>query len=120
KKKTSTSATTDVEDVGEKAATFEENIDATQESEVVAAKEKFRPRIQRKRRKDVISPAFGENLVEEEEVENKENEGLEVSKRRRLKMETSNPVAETKDSEEAQTDEDVQRLAFDSDMNREG
>ncbi|GAB2297903.1 hypothetical protein Dimus_031987, partial [Dionaea muscipula] len=75
---------------------FEENVDATQKSEAVAAKEKSKPRIQRKRRKDVISPGVGENLVDED-VEDKEERGLVVRKRRRLKKATSEEEAAAED-----------------------
>ncbi|GAB2290150.1 hypothetical protein Dimus_024433 [Dionaea muscipula] len=110
---------TDVADVGEKESASEENVDATQESKAIAAKEKSKHRIQRKRRRDVISPGVGENLVNED-VEDKEEGGLEVRKRRRLKKAASEEEVAAEDSEKTQSDEDVQGLASDSDVHREG
>ncbi|GAB2296495.1 hypothetical protein Dimus_030609 [Dionaea muscipula] len=46
-------------------------------------------------------------------------EELQVRKRRRLRKAPSIPVAETRDSEETQSDEVVKRLASDLDMNKE-
>ncbi|GAB2273521.1 hypothetical protein Dimus_008313, partial [Dionaea muscipula] len=114
---TGTFATTAMADVGEKEISAEGNVGATQESEFVAAKGKSKLRPQRRRRKDVISPMVGENLVEEEVGD---GEGLEVTKRRCLRKATSTEVDAAVDSEETESDEDVRKLASDSDVNNEG
>ncbi|GAB2281301.1 hypothetical protein Dimus_015902 [Dionaea muscipula] len=67
--KPGTSSTTDVANVGEKEFSSEGTIGATQESQVVAFKGKSKPKTQRKRKRDMISPAIGENLVEVEDKE---------------------------------------------------
>ncbi|GAB2266095.1 hypothetical protein Dimus_001122, partial [Dionaea muscipula] len=99
----------------------EGTVGATQESEVVAAKGNSKPRPQRRRKKDVISPTVGENLVDEDEEMEEETQAvdLQVRKRRRLRKSTSIPVAEV-DSEETQSDENVPKLASNSDVNKEG
>ncbi|GAB2286004.1 hypothetical protein Dimus_020427 [Dionaea muscipula] len=69
---------------------------------------------------------MGENVVGEKEgdeegdkLEKAGDEGLRVRKRRRLRKATSVPVAETEDSEETESVEDVRKLAADSDVNME-
>ncbi|GAB2270295.1 hypothetical protein Dimus_005198 [Dionaea muscipula] len=109
-----TSTTTSVADVGEKEVSAQGVVGATQGSEAVAAKGKSKPRPQCRRRKDVISPAVGENLVEEEAGD---GEGLEVTKRRHLRKVASTEVAAAVDSEETESDEDVRKLASDSGVN---
>ncbi|GAB2279144.1 hypothetical protein Dimus_013799 [Dionaea muscipula] len=74
----------------------------------------------------MVSPAVGENVVGEEEgdkaveeVMQMVDEGFQVRPKRRLKKASSVPVDETEDSEEIHSDEDVRKLVFDSDVNKE-
>ncbi|GAB2289885.1 hypothetical protein Dimus_024186, partial [Dionaea muscipula] len=111
---------------GEEEAPTEEAVGGTQESEAVASKSKPKPKAKPKK-KVVVSPAVGENVLDEEEGEDdgedkaKETEdaGLHVRPRRRLRRVTSAPVPEAKDSEETESDENVQRPAADSDVNKD-
>ncbi|GAB2271240.1 hypothetical protein Dimus_006082 [Dionaea muscipula] len=92
-------ATTVVADVSKKDVSSEGTVGATEESEAVKPK--------RLRKKDVISPAVGDNLMEIEEVmeeEAEEEEALQV-KSWRISKATTVPEVKNVDSEETQSDE---------------
>ncbi|GAB2292880.1 hypothetical protein Dimus_027108 [Dionaea muscipula] len=104
----------------------------------MASKSKSKPKAKPRSKKDVVSPAVGENEVEEDEeaqsdkaVEDKTQtveasvlvvgEELQVRKRRRLRKVASTQLAEAGDNEDTQSDEDVpERPAADLDVNKEG
>ncbi|GAB2268608.1 hypothetical protein Dimus_003563, partial [Dionaea muscipula] len=118
-------ATSEVADVGEEEAPTEGTVGGTQETEVVASKSKPKPKIKPKK-KAVISPVVGGNVVGEVEgddegdkVEKAGDADLQVRTRRRLRKATFVPVPETRDSEETELDENVQRIASDSGVNKE-
>ncbi|GAB2268585.1 hypothetical protein Dimus_003540 [Dionaea muscipula] len=117
-----------VVDVGEELekAPTEGTVGGTQESAVVASKTKPKPKAKAKK-KDVVSPAVGENIMGEgegddegEKVEKVGDVELQVRPRRRLRKATFVPVAKTGDSEETESDENVQRIASESEVNKEG
>ncbi|GAB2278741.1 hypothetical protein Dimus_013417, partial [Dionaea muscipula] len=119
-------ATSEVADVGEEEeAPTEEAVGGTQESEVVVSRTK--PKLKAKpKKKDVVSLAVGENVVGEKEGDEEANksekvgdERLQVRKRRRLRRATLVPVAEAGESEETESDEDVQKLVVVSNVNKE-
>ncbi|GAB2273537.1 hypothetical protein Dimus_008327 [Dionaea muscipula] len=94
--KAGTSAMTDVANVGEKEVPSEGTVGATQDSEVMASKGKFKLKTQCKRKKDVISPAVGENLVEVEDKEEDQKEdvvteSVVMKKRRRKQVARTGP-----------------------------
>ncbi|GAB2290284.1 hypothetical protein Dimus_024563 [Dionaea muscipula] len=103
-----TAATTNVANVVEKEVLSEGTVGITQESEAVVDKGMTKLKPKRLRKKDVISPAVGDNLMEieeavEEEVE--EEETLEVRSRRQLQKATYSLRAKSVDSEETKSDE---------------
>ncbi|GAB2278721.1 hypothetical protein Dimus_013396, partial [Dionaea muscipula] len=84
----------------EKEAPTEGTVGGTQESEAVVSKNKPKPKAKPKK-KDVVSPAIGENIVGEEEGDDEGDKCLKL------------------ESEEAESDENVQKLAADSGLNKE-
>ncbi|GAB2270799.1 hypothetical protein Dimus_005666, partial [Dionaea muscipula] len=103
----------------------ERTVGGTQESEAVASMTKSKPK--EKPKKFVGSPEVWENIMEEEEGGDEggkaetqaATEGLLVRTRRRLRKVTFDPVPEAKDSEGTESDENVQRPAADSGVNKE-
>ncbi|GAB2270617.1 hypothetical protein Dimus_005498 [Dionaea muscipula] len=82
----------------------------------MASKTKSKPKAKPKK-KDVVSPGVGENFMGEgdgddegERVEKAGDSELQVGPRRRLRKATSDPVHETKDSEEMESDEDKEKV----------
>ncbi|GAB2298047.1 hypothetical protein Dimus_032124 [Dionaea muscipula] len=93
-----TAATTDVVDVVEKEVLSKGTLGITQESEAVVDKGVPKPKPKRLRKKGVISPAVGDNLMEIKEVaEEQAEEGgtLQVRCRRQLPKAMSSPRAKS-------------------------
>ncbi|GAB2297612.1 hypothetical protein Dimus_031704 [Dionaea muscipula] len=102
------------EEEAEEAPT-EGTVDGTQERKVVALKTKPKAKAKPKK-KDVVSPGVGENVVKEEA---RDDEGDKVRPRRRFKKVISIPVPETRDSEETESEKDVRKITADLDVNKE-
>ncbi|GAB2273548.1 hypothetical protein Dimus_008338 [Dionaea muscipula] len=104
-------ATTDVADVSKRDVPYEGTVGITQESEVVVDKGMTKLKPKRLRKKDVINPAVGDNLMEIEEAveeEAEEEETLQVRSRRQLQKATSSLGAKSVDSEETKSDEHIE------------
>ncbi|GAB2281224.1 hypothetical protein Dimus_015830 [Dionaea muscipula] len=116
-----------VVDVGDKKeAPTEGTVGGTPESEVVASKDKPKPKAKPKKMV-MVSPAIGENVLEEEEarddgddkVEETGDAQLHLRTRRRLRK-TSVLVPAAEDNEETQSEETVSQLVSGSDVVKEG
>ncbi|GAB2275757.1 hypothetical protein Dimus_010507 [Dionaea muscipula] len=107
-----TAATTDVADVVEKEVPSEGTMGITHESEVVVDKGMTKLKLKRLKKKDVISPTVGDNLMEIEEAveeEAEEEETLQVRSRRQLQKTTSFLGAKSVESEETKSDEVISK-----------
>ncbi|GAB2290621.1 hypothetical protein Dimus_024900, partial [Dionaea muscipula] len=128
-------STSEVAIVGDEEGPTEGTVDGTQESERLPL-EQIKARGEPRPKKDVVSLAVGENVVEEDEgtqsdkAVEKERQtvdtdvpvvggDLQERKRRHLRKATSIEVVGAVDSGETQSDENVPTLAYDSDVNKE-
>ncbi|GAB2273387.1 hypothetical protein Dimus_008184, partial [Dionaea muscipula] len=106
KKKTAASV------VAEKEVSSEGTLGITQESEAVVDKGMTKLEPKRLRKKGVISPVVGDNLIKIEEAaeeEAEEEETLRVRSRRQLPKAMSSTMAKSMDSEETKSDEVISK-----------